>query len=305
MLKGINPLLNADVLYVLRAMGHGDDLIIGTDGNDMLAGGHGEDRVEGGAGDDFIASYADGREPVIAQNYDQGDDPSNEINDQTRTLYPDQPIEADDVMVGGEGADTFRFEVLINAKEEIILKHVNDDGTIDWQGMVGAGPYKIVKHQPGIGTTLVRHDGWHREGAFFDEVEMVGLNDPNARQTALITGDVDAITRMARMIDVSIFVANSANLAGLGDGGRCRGIRWFGHRVGWGRGGGQAQPAGAKGQVQVVGHGDDGVDDQIRLSRLVAVRVKTDDVLANSNRAVVEAFDWGHGSTWWNRVDDG
>ena len=28
MLKGINHLLNADVLHVLRAMGHGDDLII-------------------------------------------------------------------------------------------------------------------------------------------------------------------------------------------------------------------------------------------------------------------------------------
>ncbi len=28
MLKGIDPLLNADVLRVLRAMGHGDDLII-------------------------------------------------------------------------------------------------------------------------------------------------------------------------------------------------------------------------------------------------------------------------------------
>jgi len=28
MLKGIDPLLNADVLYALRAMGHGDDLII-------------------------------------------------------------------------------------------------------------------------------------------------------------------------------------------------------------------------------------------------------------------------------------
>jgi L-fucose mutarotase len=28
MLKGMNPLLNADVLYALRAMGHGDDLII-------------------------------------------------------------------------------------------------------------------------------------------------------------------------------------------------------------------------------------------------------------------------------------
>ena len=28
MLKSINPLLNADVLFALRAMGHGDDLII-------------------------------------------------------------------------------------------------------------------------------------------------------------------------------------------------------------------------------------------------------------------------------------
>jgi L-fucose mutarotase len=30
MLKGINPLLNADVLQALRAIGHGDDLIIPT-----------------------------------------------------------------------------------------------------------------------------------------------------------------------------------------------------------------------------------------------------------------------------------
>ncbi|MBX2855378.1 MAG: RbsD/FucU family protein [Rhodobacteraceae bacterium] len=28
MLKGLNPLLNAETLYALRAMGHGDDLII-------------------------------------------------------------------------------------------------------------------------------------------------------------------------------------------------------------------------------------------------------------------------------------
>ncbi len=28
MLKGINPILNAEVLYALRSMGHGDDLVI-------------------------------------------------------------------------------------------------------------------------------------------------------------------------------------------------------------------------------------------------------------------------------------
>jgi L-fucose mutarotase len=32
MLKGIDPLLNADVLYALKSMGHGDDLIV-TDTN--------------------------------------------------------------------------------------------------------------------------------------------------------------------------------------------------------------------------------------------------------------------------------
>jgi acyl-CoA reductase-like NAD-dependent aldehyde dehydrogenase len=40
------------------------------------------------------------------------------------------------------------------------------------------------------------------------------------RHTASIfSRDVDVITRMARRADCSIFVANAANLAGLGDGG--------------------------------------------------------------------------------------
>ena len=70
------------------------------------------------------------------------------------------------------------------------------DGTIDWQSGDGAGPYKIVDHEFGVGTKLVRHDGWHLEGAYFDECEFTVLNDPNARQTALVTGDVDAITQL-------------------------------------------------------------------------------------------------------------
>ena len=69
-----------------------------------------------------------------------------------------------------------------------------DDGTIDWESGIGAGPYAIEEHTPGVGTKLKRHDGWHRDGAHFDEVEMIQLNDPNARQTALLTGEVDAIT---------------------------------------------------------------------------------------------------------------
>ena len=72
----------------------------------------------------------------------------------------------------------------------------NPDGTLNWQSGEGAGPYKIVDHEFGVSTKLVRHDGWHREGAYFDECELIVLNDPNARQTALVTGDVDGITQL-------------------------------------------------------------------------------------------------------------
>ncbi|MFN0262786.1 ABC transporter substrate-binding protein [Tepidamorphus sp. 3E244] len=70
----------------------------------------------------------------------------------------------------------------------------NDDGTIDWQSGDGSGPYKIDSGEFGVRFTLSRHDGWHREGAYFDSIEMITLNDPNARQTALVTGDVDAVS---------------------------------------------------------------------------------------------------------------
>ena len=68
------------------------------------------------------------------------------------------------------------------------------DGTLDWESGIGAGPYVITAREAGIGISLKRHDGWHREGAYFDEIEMITLNDPNARQTSLLTGEVDAIT---------------------------------------------------------------------------------------------------------------
>ncbi|PRY22557.1 peptide/nickel transport system substrate-binding protein [Aliiruegeria haliotis] len=70
----------------------------------------------------------------------------------------------------------------------------NDDGTIEWKSGDGTGPYKIDGGEFGVNWQLSRHDGWHREGAYFDKVEILVLNDPNARQTALVTGDVDAVS---------------------------------------------------------------------------------------------------------------
>ncbi|GMG84408.1 ABC transporter substrate-binding protein [Paralimibaculum aggregatum] len=69
-----------------------------------------------------------------------------------------------------------------------------DNGKIDWKSADGCGPYKIEQGEIGLRWYLSRHDGWHGEGAYFDNVEMLILNDPNARQTALVTGDVDCVS---------------------------------------------------------------------------------------------------------------
>ncbi len=87
----------------------------------------------------------------------------------------------------------------------------NDDGSMNWQSGDGSGPYKIDQGEWGVGWKLSRHDGWHLEGAYFDKVEMLVLNDPNARQTALVTGDVDAVS----LIDIktSALLQRDPNIA--------------------------------------------------------------------------------------------
>jgi peptide/nickel transport system substrate-binding protein len=77
----------------------------------------------------------------------------------------------------------------------LVMLPVTPSGDVDWQSGDGTGPYKIVHHEAGIGTELTRHEAYHREDqAFFDGIKLTVLNDANARQTALLTDDVDAIS---------------------------------------------------------------------------------------------------------------
>ncbi|MEO1525765.1 MAG: LamG-like jellyroll fold domain-containing protein, partial [Planctomycetota bacterium] len=150
---------------------YGDDLIVGSDVGVVLAGGHGEDRLVGGDGNDILYSFADGREPRIYQDYDPvEDDPYGEIDPETRTHFAGQPIEADDVLRGGGGADIFHFRTLIAAKRDIILKHVGDDRRIHWHGVAGENDNVHDHWAERIGNEVIE-DFSREEG---DHIEIVG-----------------------------------------------------------------------------------------------------------------------------------
>jgi Ca2+-binding RTX toxin-like protein len=107
--------------------GSGNDRLTGGTGNDLLVGGFGADKMDGGNGNDVLLSRSDAGEMVAAQ-------------DGTTQIFADETAAfkaVNDVLTGGRGADTFRFEGLVNAKDEIVAKHVNADGTIDWAGVTG------------------------------------------------------------------------------------------------------------------------------------------------------------------------
>ena len=106
--------------------GDGDDMIAGGRGHDIIKSQFGNDVIYGGGGNDKIMLRSDGGEPVIAQN------PA------LARYYPDNPIEdADDVISGGRGADTFLFRLDIAATEAIARKHADANGVINWQAVAG------------------------------------------------------------------------------------------------------------------------------------------------------------------------
>lgn len=73
------------------------------------------------------------------------------------------------------------------------------DGRVDPSDGQGTAGYIIESYDPGVRATLRRNPNYFKEGrAWFDEVEIIGIADPAARQNAIITGTVDAINRVDR-----------------------------------------------------------------------------------------------------------
>lgn len=63
---------------------------------------------------------------------------------------------------------------------------------------IGTGMYRVVSFDPGVRFVGARVDSHYKDGqaGWFDEVEIIAINDSSARMNALLTGQVDVINRI-------------------------------------------------------------------------------------------------------------
>lgn len=70
------------------------------------------------------------------------------------------------------------------------------DGKIDWESAIGTGGYKLVSHDRGVKMTLKRNPNYWKSGrAWFEDVDLILIADIAARMNAVVSGQVDAISR--------------------------------------------------------------------------------------------------------------
>lgn len=65
------------------------------------------------------------------------------------------------------------------------------DGVTDFQNSPGTGPFTLENFQPGVRSIHKRFDGYWRDGANADTLEITAITDKVARTSALISGDID------------------------------------------------------------------------------------------------------------------
>lgn len=143
----------------------------------------------------FHNGKAFGAEDVIASiNHHSGKDSKSVIKALVSPITDMKAVDAHTVQITLENSNA-DFPFVLNDVHLVMMQA--KDGKADWQSAIGTGGYKFVSFEPGIRMSLKRQDNYWKEGrAHFDAVELLGVADAAARQTALITGKVDAINRV-------------------------------------------------------------------------------------------------------------
>ena len=143
------------------------------------------------------AQFSDGRKvtanDVIASfNHHRGDDTKSGAKGSLEQVT-DIRADGDNVVVFELSSGNADFAYLTSDYHFIIMP-AGADGALDWQSGLGTGGYVLENHEPGVRVSLKRRDDYFKKDrAWFETVTLLTINDPTARQNALLTGEVDVI----------------------------------------------------------------------------------------------------------------
>ena len=112
-------------------------------------------RIKGSKNDDVLVKEALSGEALIAQRYDlagtgatgpngetlRADDPNDPINAFWHAYWVGPFRDRPTKMIGRGGADQFIIRTYISGKPAVVLRHVDEDGVIDWAGVAGENDF--------------------------------------------------------------------------------------------------------------------------------------------------------------------
>ncbi len=79
-------------------------------------------------------------------------------------------------------------------EHRLSIMPAKENGEVDWQSGIGTGPYMLEKFEPGSITRAKRNPNYFRE-TWFDDVSLLSIIDPTARNNGLLSGELDVIDR--------------------------------------------------------------------------------------------------------------
>ena len=122
----------------------------------------------------------------------------------------------DDTKSGAKGVVSGIEDIRADGKDKVVFKlkspnadfpyiltdyHLNIvpavDGKADWQAGVGTGAYTLEHFEPGVRADLkINPNRWQQDVGFADSADILLVNDPNARQNGVVTGELHGVNRI-------------------------------------------------------------------------------------------------------------
>ncbi|MBD2695710.1 calcium-binding protein [Aphanizomenon flos-aquae FACHB-1287] len=162
---------SAGYLFKATVNSYGNDFLKGGNGNDVITASLGSDTLSGENGNDIITSISDSNIPAENKNNVPIGATIADLVFDPAYFNPDG-LQANDILIGGAGSDTFEFKLLINAGVDIYEKHIQSDGTIDWMGVAGENNNYHDHWVDGIGSdTIMDFSGTGGQG---DKINIIG-----------------------------------------------------------------------------------------------------------------------------------